>query len=333
MALAALGASWMLTDVVRRYAMARAMLDVPNDRSSHQVPTPRGGGLAIAVVTLLAIALLGFGGLVPPDLSIALAGGGVIVATVGWIDDHGGLPASVRAASHFVAGGWALYWVGGLPSLQVGLREVSLGPVGAILALIAVVWCVNLYNFMDGIDGLAAGEAVTAGLFGGSMLLFAENWGLAAITFAIAAATGGFLAWNWAPAKIFMGDVGSGLLGFLFAAVAIASENAGAVPLLVWLLLLGVFAFDATVTLFRRLVRRERWYDAHRSHAYQRAVRAGWTHKGVTTFILALNVALGTIAWISYLRPHGLLFGLSVALAVLVSIYLAVERICPMQSK
>jgi Fuc2NAc and GlcNAc transferase len=150
------------------------------------------------------------------------------------------------------------------------------------------------------------------------------------VAFAIAAASGGFLAWNWAPAKIFMGDVGSGLLGFLFGTLAVASERAGGVPLLLWVLLLGVFVFDATVTLLRRVVRGERWYDAHRSHAYQRAVRAGWTHARVSSAVLLLTAVLGGLAAAASRRPGLALPGFLAGMALLAVVYLFVERRNPM---
>jgi Fuc2NAc and GlcNAc transferase len=158
------------------------------------------------------------------------------------------------------------------------------------------VWLTNLYNFMDGIDGLAGAEAVVAGLVGAGLAAATGADGLALAAVSLAAAAGGFLVFNWPPATIFMGDVGSGLIGYAFGVMALASERADAVPLIVWLLLLGVFIVDATATLIARLWKRERWYEAHRSHAYQHAVQAGASHRQVTVAILGLNVVLGAAA-------------------------------------
>jgi Fuc2NAc and GlcNAc transferase len=179
---------------------------------------------------------------------------------------------------------------------------------------------------MDGIDGLAAGEAVVAGA-GATMLLHAGGYsGLAWTTAVVSGASGGFLVWNWPPAKIFMGDVGSGLLGFLFATSAVASENAGGPPLLAWLLLLGVFVFDATVTLFRRLARGERVYEAHRSHAYQRAVQAGWSHRFVTGVALALTAVLSLFALAAVHAPERLVPAAGLGLVLLGLAYVLLER-------
>jgi len=231
---------------------------------------------------------------------------------------------------HFLAAAWALYWLGGLPSLRVGAGAVELGPAGTVLAALGLVWFVNMYNFMDGIDGIAGSEAVTAGLAGGALLLALGSPGLATLSLLLAAASAGFLAWNWQPARIFMGDVGSGFLGFCFAALALASERAGALPLLGWVLLLGVFLFDATATLGRRVVRGEKWYDAHRSHAYQRAVQGGWRAAAVTGAVIAINLVLGALAWAAAAEPRRLLPALLGGAALVGAVYLLVERTRPM---
>jgi Fuc2NAc and GlcNAc transferase len=230
-------ASWGIAGSVRRYAIERAMLDVPNDRSSHTVATPRGGGIAIAAVTLLGVALGATMGWIPGRVAAALLGGGSLVAMVGWVDDRQGLSATVRAIAHVIAAGWALFSLHGLPALQIGGHVVSLGWIGSVLAAVGIVWMTNLYNFMDGIDGLAGGEAALVGGFAGTLLAAAGQPGLALIAWLVAASSAGFLVWNWAPARLFMGDVGSGFLGFIVAVLAVASENTRAVPLLTWVTL------------------------------------------------------------------------------------------------
>ena len=322
--------SWLLASRVRLYALDR-LLDIPNERSSHSSPTPRGGGLAIAVTTIGGILLAAMWRWISWDLAIALSGGGAMIAAVGWIDDHRDLPALTRFAVQFLSAAWAMFWLGGLDSLSVGFAEVHLGIVGTVLGVIGIVWAINLYNFVDGIDGLAAGEAISTGVIGGMLLLMTGNTGLAMVAFLIAAANAGFLPLNWAPAKLFMGDVGSGLLGYLFAVVAVASENARAVPLLLWVLLLGAFVFDATVTLCRRIAH-ERWYHAHHSHAYQRMVQAGRSHATVSSMILAINVVLAALAIVAWLRPALFLASMAAGALLLSVIYLSVERIRPMHA-
>ncbi|MBA3556407.1 MAG: glycosyltransferase family 4 protein [Gemmatimonadales bacterium] len=297
LALGVLVAAWALSGWVRRYALRRSMVDLPNPRGSHSTPTPRGGGLAIAISGLSGLALAGALGWVPGRAAAALVGGGILVAGIGWADDRGNVPAAARLAVHLLAASWALWWLGALPTLETGLGAVSLGDAGWAVALVGIAGATNIYNFMDGIDGLAGGEAVSVGLLGAVILLAAGHGDLALVPLLIAAASAGFLSWNWAPARLFMGDIGSGLLGFLFGTLAVASENAGALPVLAWLVLFGVFAFDGTATLLRRFLRGEVWYQPHRSHTYQRAVQVGWTHEQVTRAVLLLNLVLAALVW------------------------------------
>lgn len=326
----ALGVSAVLTGVVRRYALDRAILDMPNERSSHSVPTPRGGGIAIVGVVLALSALVAWRF---PDLRhicIALAGGGALVAAVGWLDDRKGVSPRIRALVHLLAAVWAVAWVGGVSRLTMGPWQIELGLVGSVLAVVGVVWAINLYNFMDGIDGIAGGEAVVAGCFGAAMLWMASDTGLAALSAAIAGASAGFLIWNWSPARIFMGDVGSGSLGFFFATLAIASEVRVGVPLLAWVVLLGVFVFDTTATLVRRVGRGEKWYSAHRSHAYQRATQQGFSHRQVAAGALVLTGLLGFIGGGMWLYPSLTLVLFVFGTGFVGATYLWVERIRPM---
>jgi Fuc2NAc and GlcNAc transferase len=317
-------ASWLLTCRVRRFALARNMLDVPNARSSHSSPTPRGGVVAIVASVLLATSGTAAAGLLTPWTAAGLAGG-CLIAAVGWLDDRGHVRASGRALVHVTAASWAVWCFGGMPLLDFGAGTLALGPAGAVLAVVGIVWATNFFNFMDGIDGIAGVEAVTAGIFGGVLLLLGGVHGLAAVVLAMAGASAGFLAWNWAPARVFMGDVGSGFLGFLFGSLAVASQNQG-IPLPMWVLLLGVFWVDATATLLRRVARRQVWYDAHREHAYQRAVLAGWSHARVSATVLFVNGVLGLLALAAWRFPSALPWILLAALAMLVGLYGAVER-------
>jgi len=330
--LAAATAAWGLTGRIRRYAVGSGIVDVPNQRSLHTAPTPRGGGLSIAVVSLLGIGVATLVDLVPTNVGLALVGGGIAIAGVGWLDDARGVSAPARLIVHAMGAVWALYWLGGLPSLDLGVATLRSGVAGAVLAAAGIVWSTNLYNFMDGADGLAATQAVAIGAFGGLLLFAAGAGGLALAALLIAAASAGFLAWNWEPAKIFMGDVGSGLLGFLFAVLAIAGENANAVPILAWALLGGVFIFDATVTLVRRLRRGERWDHGHRHHAYQRIVEAGWTHGRMSATVLMIDVGLALIAGFGATDRRWLLPMAALGAVALSATYYAVERVRPMRA-
>lgn len=339
-------ASCILTGVVRGYAIRRGILDVPNARSSHVVATPRGGGLALVVAFLGSVALLSACRAIPGNLSGAIIGGGLLVAGVGWLDDRRGLLAGTRAMAQTLAAVWALCWLGGLPSLNLGVTRLPLGSVGFVLGVIGIVWSANLYNFMDGVDGLAGIESITASatatlLISGISSGLLPNpgttgaspggEGIALVSWLLVPASAGFLVWNWPPARIFMGDVGSAFLGFTFSVLAIACENSGALPLLVWVLLLGVFVVDATATLLRRMWRRERWTQAHRTHAYQLAVQAGHTHKQVTVTVLAINIVLGAAAVTACLWPQALLAVVGVCGFALIVFRARVVKSCETQ--
>jgi Fuc2NAc and GlcNAc transferase len=318
-----------LSLLVLRYAVARSLLDLPNERSLHRQPTPRGGGLAIVLVVLGGVLLLTIFGRLPIATGVALLGGGVLVASVGWMDDRHGVRAPIRFFCHATAAIWALVWLSGMPRILVGDDAAVLGWFGAVLAFLGILWTVNFYNFMDGIDGLAAAEAASVGALA-TILLAPRDPALAAVAVIVAGAATGFLPVNWSPARIFMGDVGSGFLGYSFAVLALASENSGSMPALLWLLLIGVFFLDATLTLFRRIFRGERWYAAHRSHAYQRSVQAGWSHRRVAAAVLLLNAGLGALAWLVGRDRSLLLPALAAGLLALAVAYVAVERKHPM---
>jgi len=246
-----------------------------------------------------------FGG-VSRELLIVMTVGGLAVATVGYLDDRHQLSARVRLAVHFGAALWALAWLGGLPPLRFGELTFSFGWGGYVLGALGIVWTLNLFNFMDGIDGIATSEAVFI-LCAGSILnvLVAGSSDVPAFAFALAAACGGFLLWNWPPAKIFMGDAGSGYLGYGVAVLALAAARESPVALLVWLILGGLFFVDATVTLARRLARGERVYEAHRSHAYQWLARRWQSHLRVTLLATAINLLwLFPCAYVAATKPQ-----------------------------
>lgn len=285
------GVSLLLTAGLRRYALARSLMDVPNARSSHTVPTPRGGGVAIVLSFLLGLPLLAVVGMVPWAVCFALLGAGSAVALIGFLDDHGHIAARWRLLAHFSAAAWALAWLGGMPPVALLGLTVDLGGFGYGVAALYLVWLLNLYNFMDGIDGIAGVEAICVCLGGALLYLAAGQADLAAAPLLLAAAAAGFLYWNFPPAKIFMGDAGSGFLGIVLGILSLQAGRAAPQLFWAWLILLGVFVVDATLTLLRRLVRGERVYEAHRSHAYQYASRQFGRHLPVTVAVAAINLA------------------------------------------
>ena len=299
-------ASVVLTYAVRHLALARGAVDLPNARSSHATPTPRGGGVAIVLVTSAWIAILWRRGLLQGDLASAAGVGGVIVAVVGLIDDHRSLPSGVRLIAHFVAAVWAVAWLGGLPALRVGANLVDLGWMGDAIAVLGIVWVLNLFNFMDGIDGIAASEAMFVVLAGAALTgNAAGSGGFSAVAVLLGASCAGFLLWNWPPAKIFLGDVGSGYLGYMIAALCLAATRTNSAAVWVWLILGAAFFADATTTLARRLTRGESPAAAHRSHAYQWLSRRYQSHFKVTGALWVLNLLVFLpIALLAARRPE-----------------------------
>ncbi len=282
--------SLSLTAGVRRYALSRCLMDIPNARSSHSVPTPRGGGVSIVIAFVLAVSLLGISGGVGRDFLLAMIGGAGLVAVIGFMDDHGHIAARWRLLGHFVAAGWALFWLGGMAPLDILGWRMESGWIGAILAAFYLVWMLNLYNFMDGIDGIASVEAVTV-CVGACLIYWAAGFGaLVAAPALLAAAVAGFLYWNFPPARIFMGDAGSGFLGIALGVLSLQAAWASPLLFWAWLILLGSFVVDATLTLLRRLSRGEKVYQAHRSHAYQFASRDYGSHLPVTLAVAAINI-------------------------------------------
>ncbi|AGI25234.1 MraY family glycosyltransferase [Pseudomonas sp. MT3] len=298
--------SWGMTWGVRRYALARSIMDIPNARSSHRIPTPRGGGVAIVAGFLGCLALAAVLGVVEVRSLVALLPAGAWVAAIGFLDDHRHIPARWRLLGHFLGAGWLLYWVGGLPVLSVPWGMLDLGLPGDLLALVFLVWLLNLYNFMDGIDGIASLEAIGVCLAGALCYGLAGAGSNAWLPLILATATAGFLVWNFPPARIFMGDAGSGFLGVVLGGMALQAGWVSSSLLWSWLILLGVFVVDASYTLLHRLIRGERVYEAHRSHAYQRASRQYGSHLRVSLAITGINLCwlmplaiLVSLGWVS----------------------------------
>lgn len=306
--------SFALTHVLRRYALHKSLLDIPNGRSSHTLPTPRGGGVAIVISYLVALVWMLWAGLMGRDLFLAMFGAGALIAALGFLDDHGHIAARWRLLGHFFAAAWALFWLGGLPAISVFGMTLEPGLIVNVLTAFYLVWLLNLYNFMDGIDGIASVEAICVCV--GAAIIYALS-GVATLVWLpilLACAVAGFLLWNFPPAKIFMGDAGSGFLGITLGCLSLQGAWISSQFLWVWLILLGVFIVDATVTLIRRLVRGDKVYEAHRSHAYQFASRRFGKHLPVTSAVGVIN-----LCWLLPVAVCVARFGLDGALGVIIA--------------
>jgi Fuc2NAc and GlcNAc transferase len=316
--LAALG-----TGLFRRLAFRWNLMDIPNARSSHQTVTPRGGGVAIVLAFAVAVVLLWNANLLDRALLNALAGAGLI-ALAGFLDDRYGLSVVARLLAQLAAALWAIWCLGGLPGLLFGDSLVTLGWWGYLLGAVTIVWSINLFNFMDGIDGIAAAEAACVSFAGSALALMSGSIAVASVGFAFGWACCGFLPWNWPPAKIFMGDVASGFIGYVLAVLAIAAARETPSAPWAWLMLGGVFFVDATVTLLRRMARGERVFEAHRTHAYQWLARRWRSHARVTAAVIGVNLLwLTPCALLASFYPRASGWLLLVALSSLVGLAVA----------
>jgi Fuc2NAc and GlcNAc transferase len=273
--------SLTFTFAVRYFANKKELLDHPNERSSHTMPTPKGGGLAIMSAFYGALCCLYFLTQIDAKLFFALLSA-LPVIIVSLIDDLYPLSARIRLGVQLLSAAAALYFLGGIDSIDLALFSLH-GVWLNLIALIGIIWMTNLYNFLDGIDGYAGAEALFAGL--AAYLLFGNSPALF-----IAAAAAGFLLFNWHKASIFMGDVGSAPLGFIFAVFIL--YDAGTPHFLGWLMLLSLFWFDATLTLFRRAKRGEKLSQPHKKHAYQRLNQAGFAHDKVVLLAMGINLLI-----------------------------------------
>jgi UDP-N-acetylmuramyl pentapeptide phosphotransferase/UDP-N-acetylglucosamine-1-phosphate transferase len=306
--LAALLISAVVTRIAIGYAHRRRLIDQPGARRSHSEPTPRGGGIGIVIAVLACAcvpALFAPGS--SPDAAIVLSVAVIIVAAVGWIDDHRGLSARWRFAAHCLAAAVfllpVLVPVALMPAAVEESFSVSATTVWVLLAvaLLAIVWCINLHNFMDGIDGILAAQAIF--VFGALTILCARAGWTTHVgqTAVFAAATAGFLPFNFPRARIFMGDVGSGVLGLLIAAAVLWQMATTGVALASGLILCSAFVTDASCTLLSRMLRGRRWYSAHREHLYQWLARSGRSHAGVVALYMGWNlvIVVPVVCWIN----------------------------------
>ena len=316
--------SLALTALLRQYALRRSIIDIPNARSSHTVPTPRGGGVAIVLTFAFALVWLACVQLITVAESAALLGAGLLIAVIGFMDDHGHIAARWRLLGHFAAAIWTLSWLQGLPAITAFGVTFDLGWAGHLLALFYLVWMLNLYNFMDGIDGLASLQAICACLALTLIYFLGGHQSMIWAPLLLSVSVAGFLYWNFPPARIFMGDAGSGFLGIILGGLSIQAAWAGSEFFFAWLIMLGVFIVDATFTLIRRLARGDKVYEAHRSHAYQFASRQYGRHLPVSLAVAVIN-----LVWLLPLALAVALFGLDAGLGIVIAylplVFLAVK--------
>ncbi|WP_157496936.1 MraY family glycosyltransferase [Hahella ganghwensis] len=297
------GLSFLMTVGLRRFAIRRGLLDHPNHRSSHELPTPRVGGVgfvSLMLLTILGVAIINEDSLeVLFSIMIIVTG----VSVTGFFDDLYNLPSSYRAASYSGVVLIALYFLPSLPNLSFYFVVIENYCLLLFLYFLGIFWLLNLFNFMDGIDGITALESIYVLLCGAFLVFFKDGFSsmtnlqdagvmevLAFLLVVSAAAVSGFLISNWPPATIFMGDVGSSTLGAFIGFVAVVSSTVGDISVWHWLIITATFWVDSTFTLFRRLIRREKIWSPHKRHAYQILAGRWKSHKKVTLLYSAVNI-------------------------------------------
>ena len=288
--------SWVLVRWVIAYLTHRDIVDTPNNRTLHTGSVPRGGGLVIAVllVTSCLLIALFYASLV---FFIALALLMAAWASLGWYDDQHDLTPQLRFPIQILLAIATVATLGWVNTIQ----SVQLGWFGPVLTVIGILWMANLYNFMDGMDGLAASQAIVGSVTLSFWFLRVGNIGLSTVCVVVAAACYGFLLWNWRPAKVFMGDVGSITLGAFFATMIVLAANRHDFPVLSLLILFAVFIADASITLLRRAWHREKIWLPHRTHYYQRLANIGVSHQLIVCAAIFLMLICSLLATISVL--------------------------------
>jgi len=274
--------SFVLTYLIRVWALKYKIIDIPNRRSSHTSPTPRGGGLAIITCWYIGITILFFNELINDRLYYAFISGSLL-AIISLLDDLVSIKPLVRLLAQFITAALAVFFLGGFDVIEIYKWNIASDIILILFALLAIIWFINLYNFLDGIDGYASVEAICI-----AIVLFMFTGNNAALL--LIASIAGFLFWNRPKAKIFMGDVGSTQLGYIIIVFGIHLHNDGQFNFINWILLSSPFWFDATLTLFRRWRNGETLSQAHKRHVYQRLVQAGYNHLQVNMILIGLNI-------------------------------------------
>ncbi len=290
---------FVLSALIRKRALKNNQLDIPNERSSHVAPTPHGAGVAIAISFVVGLLVLLLNDTISNRIFLTLALPGTGVAIIGRLDDLGRLTsAKWRLVGHFCVAIFAVALADGLPVLPLTASVIDFGLAGDVAAIIYLVWLLNLFNFMDGIDLITAVQTMTMSSSVAMLLVVKTDSNLWYVLAVLGAAVIGFAFLNLPPAKIFLGDVGSGFIGFTIGAISIVVAKDE--PLIAWslIIMLGLFVSDATVTLLRRIIARERVYIAHRTHAYQNLAKKMNRHLPVSVGVGVINIFwLLPIAW------------------------------------
>lgn len=345
-------AAFALTYLSCRILSAWRIVDVPNKRSSHSRPVPRGGGIAVLIAFFSALILSGLNDVLDYNFSQALIYGGISVALIGLIDDIYSLNPLIRFVVMLLIVVLCVFHIG-MPSVSFIGFILHPSPFLFISEVLAILWILNLFNFMDGIDAIASVEAISVMLIAAALLVLLppsleSSHNQAEVLLVIIFAVAGFLIWNWPPARVFMGDVNSSFLGFVLALFAVQTSIEQTMSVWIWLILLGVFFMDATVTVVIRIFNKEKFYKAHRRHAYQRLalylqknkntapeIARASAHKTVSLIVAAINFLwLAPWAYAAKLYPDRAMICALISLTpLLVLLILAHRKLTPPPSE
>ena len=295
--------SWMLLKWCYYFLLKNNIFDHPNQRSLHSIPKVRGGGIAILLCYEIFIFIFYLLGYLYWNFLIAQLAGGIILGMVGWIDDRNHVPVIVRFTCHFISAIILLFLFNWVSSIKILGAEYYIYFFGNIVFVFYAVWMINLFNFMDGIDGIAVSELIVPSVFIAIVFGINNHYELSLISVIIIASSIFFYKYNWPPSKMFMGDVFSGFIGFYFASITLYINNVLKMSVLIVPVLLSVFIYDATITLVRRILKKEKIWQPHSTHYYQKFAKK-YGHKKVTVSVIVINIILFVPAYLIFIKPE-----------------------------
>jgi Fuc2NAc and GlcNAc transferase len=302
--------SGILLKTVYNFLLKKNIIDIPNQRSLHTTPKVRGGGIAILLCYELFVLLFFLFGYITDVLFISQIAGGVILGTVGWIDDRNHVPVITRIFFHLLSAIILLFLFDCYTVINIlGINYYVYG-FGAVIFVFLTIWMINLYNFMDGIDGIAVSQLIMPSIFIIVILGLNHNYEVSLLSLIMIASSLFFYKYNWPPSKMFMGDVLSGFIGYYFASLTLYINNVLQLSIFIIPVLMSVFIYDATVTLFKRIIKKEKIWEAHNDHYYQEFAKV-YGHKKVTIAVIIIDFILFIPAYVIFKFPK---FDLYIAL-------------------
>jgi len=296
--------SAFLTYKLINFSKLLNLIDTPNERSSHTSPTSKGGGISIILLTLITVIFLYLEKTIDTSFGMSLILGSAIIAITGFLDDLYNLSIIRRIILYSLSIFMAIIFLMPETHLVIGNMKIEMSIFAYLFYAIYIFWLLNLFNFMDGMDGYAGVQTISTALFTWLVLCNRIETNEHLILLVILFSTLGFMMWNWSPAKIFMGDVGSCTLGFMFALFSVYTSSQNYLSISIWLILLSPFIGDASFTLIKKIINGGKWYQAHNNHAYQKLYQIGFNHRIIAGGLLVVNlICIWPLAYTAILHP------------------------------